>query len=163
LSNSDRQLPLRVTLVQPPAGVTFCLQRGKAELVSAVRSEGDDLSFDLGVRVGDPLPDGRPSFLGPFTQGPREARFVYVSSGVRAGEAGSGWDRRAKVPLSGISWTMIEETLAAPGAVLEARILGTSRDGGPVCATVPLLDGGWRVVRASGSPASTSPPAPSPS
>lgn len=163
MSKSDRQLLLRITLVQPPAGVTFCLQRGQAELVSAVRSGGEDLSFDLDVRVGDPLPDGRPSFLGPFTQGPREARFVYVSSGIRAGEAGSGWDRRAKVPLSGISWDLIEEALASPGAFLEARIQGTSRDGGPVCATIPLLDGGWRVVRASGSPASTSPLAPSPS
>lgn len=143
----DRQLPLRITLVQPPAGVTFCLQRGQAERVSVVRSDGDDLSFDLGVRVGDPLPDGRPNFLGPFTQGPRDARFVYVNSGTSAGEVGSGWSRRAKVPLSGISWELIEECLAASGAVLEARISGTSRDGGPVCASIPLLDDGWTVVR----------------
>jgi hypothetical protein len=129
--------------------VTFCLQQGLSELVSAVRSDGDDLSFDLGVRVGDPLPDGRPNFLGPFTQGPRKARFVYVNSGARAGKADSGWDRRAKVPLSGISWELIEEALATPGAVLEARIPGTSRDGGPVCASIPLLDGGWKVVRSA--------------
>jgi len=147
LSKSDRPLPLRILLVQPPAGVAFCLQQGKAELVSVLRSEGRDLSFDLAVQVGDPLPDGRPNFLGPFTQGPREARFVYVNSGLRAGEEGSEWDRRAKVPLSGISWELIEETLASPGALLEARIQGTSRDGGPVCASTPLLDGGWKVVK----------------
>jgi len=147
LSKSDRSLPLRIVLVKPPAGVAFGLQQGKAELVSVVRSEGRDLSFDLAVRVGDPLPDGRPNFLGPFTQGPREARFVYVNSGTLAGEAGSRWNRRAKVPLSGISWERIEETLAMPGAVLEGRIQGTSRDGGPVCASIPLLDGGWRVIR----------------
>jgi hypothetical protein len=39
------------------------------------------------------------------------------------------------------------EALATPGAVIEARIAGTAKDGGPACATVGLLDGGWRVVR----------------
>ena len=29
--------------------------------------------------------------------------------------------------------------------VLEARIAGTSADGEPVCATVPLLGGGWQL------------------
>jgi hypothetical protein len=52
------------------------------------------------------------------------------------------------VPLSGITWPLIEEALAAPDAVLEARIAGVARDGGPVCATVPLLDGGWHIAKA---------------
>jgi len=142
----ERDLPLRITLVQPPGDVVFCLQRGTAEIVSAVQAAGDDLSFDLRVRVGD-RPGGLPNFLGPFTQGSPAGRFVYVNSGVRAGQADSCWDRRLKVPLSGITWPMIEEALAAPGAVLEARVAGTAGDGGPACATVPLLDGGWRLVK----------------
>ena len=147
MSKSERSLPLRIVLVKPPAGVAFWLQRGRDERIAVVRSTGEDLAFDLDVRVGDPLPDGRPNLLGPFTQGPREARFFYVGSWLAPGGEAPGWNRRAKVPLFGISWERIEETLATPGAVLEGRIQGTSRDGGPVCASIPLLDGGWRVIR----------------
>lgn len=145
-AESARHLPLRITLVQPPRGVTFCLQRGQAERVSATVATGEDLSFDLEVRVGE-RPGGLPNFLGPFTQGPPDRRFVYVNSGVHAGDAGSCWDRRAKISLYVIAWPMIEEALTAPGSVLEARIRGTAGDGGPACATVPLLDGGWRLVK----------------
>jgi len=148
----EREIPLRITLVHPPRDVVFCLQRGQGEIVSPVRAKGDDLSFELSVRVRDGRPDGLPNFLGPFTQGPPTGRFVYVNSGARAGQAGSCWTRRAKVPLSGITWPLIEETLATPDAVLEARITGTSKDGGPACATVPLLEAGWRIAKAQGRP-----------
>jgi hypothetical protein len=142
----QRELPLRITLVQPPRDVVFCLQSGKTEIVSPVRSTGDDLSFDLSVRVGE-RPDGQPNLLGAFAQGPPAGRFVYVNSGTSAGQAGSRWTRRAKIHLSAITWPMIEETLTAPDNVLEARIAGTGKDGGPACATIPLLDGGWRIAQ----------------
>ncbi len=153
----EREIPLRITLVHPPRDVVFCLQRGKGEIVSPVRATGDDLSFDFTVRVRDGRTDGLPNFLGPFTQGPPDGRFVYVNSGTSAGQAGSLWTRRAKIQLSGISWALIEEVTAALDAVLEARITGTSRDGGPACATVPLLDGGWHIAKAQGSPAKVEP------
>jgi len=143
----EREIPLRITLVHPPRDVVFCLQRGKGEIVSPVRASGDDLSFELSVRVREGREDGLPNFLGPFTQGPPVGRFVYVNSGTSAGQVDSRWTRRAKVPLSGISWPLIEEALAAPDAVLEARIAGASGDGGPACATVPLLEGGWRIAK----------------
>ena len=51
-----------------------------------------------------------------------------------------------KVPLGGISWGMIERVSADPDLVLEAKLPGTGKDGGPSCATVhPPL--GWRPER----------------
>jgi hypothetical protein len=148
----ERNLPLRITLVQPPRDVVFCLQSGKTEIVSPVRSVGDDLSFDFSVRVGQ-RPDGQPNVLGSFAQGPPVGRFVYVNSGTSAGEADSIWTRRAKIPLAGITWLLIEEALAASDGILEARIAGTGKDGGPACATVPLHDGGWKIAKGQGAPA----------
>jgi len=139
-----QELPLRITVVHPPSGVSFRLQQGKSDLVEPTQAADDHLSFDFTVRVGGDR-TGAPNFLGPFTQGPSAKRFVYVNSGTLAGQAGSRWTRRAKVHLEGISWELIERALASPGTVLEARIAGTARDGGPACATVPLLDGGWRI------------------
>lgn len=139
----DRELPLRVTVVEPLAGVAYRLQRGKADLEEPAHQEAAATSFDLTVRAraaGETL-----NFTGPYAQGPPTARFLYIGSGKHAGQPDSCWDRRAKVPLAGITRAQVEETLATPGAVLEARIQGTGRDGGPACATVPLLGEGWAI------------------
>jgi Family of unknown function (DUF5990) len=50
------------------------------------------------------------------------------------------------VPLKGITRQLIERVQQQRGARLEARIAGTAADSGPVCATVPLLEGGWQIV-----------------
>ncbi len=146
----EPELPLRITVVHPPEGVTFQMQRGqggKADLVPPVQASGNRLSFDFALRVADDRPNGQPNFLGPFAQGPPDRRFVYVNSGTLAGQAGSCWTRRAKVHLSGITQQMIEQVLSDPETVLEARIWGLAKDGGPACATVPILDDGWQISR----------------
>ena len=141
----DRELPLRITVVHSPSGVTFRLQRGKDELAPPLQASEGQISFDFEVRIGGNRPDGMPNLLGAFAQGPPASRFVYVNSGTLAGHADSCWTRRAKVPLTSITWELIEQVLSTGNAVLEARIAGTARDGGPACATVPLLEDGWRI------------------
>lgn len=141
----ERELPLRIVVTGPPAGVDFAVKRGRDGLLPPTRRTADAIVFDLTVRVGER--DGMPNFLGEFAQGTPADRFVYVNSGSRAGQAGSRWERRAKVKLSGITRELIDRTLAQPATVLEARFAGTAGDGGPSCATVPLLDGGWRLAR----------------
>ena len=142
----DSEIPLRITVVNPPQDVDFCLQRGRAELVSRTRSDGQPLSFDFTVRARL-SPDGESvNLTGPFAQGPPAGRFVYVNSGTLAGQADSCWTRRAKVPLTGITRALVEALLASPGSWLEARIPGMARDGGPASATVPLLGEGWSLA-----------------
>ena len=53
--------------------------------------------------------------------GPPTERFVYVDIGTYAGQKDTLWSRRLKVPLSGITWGLINKVAANPGAVLEAR------------------------------------------
>jgi hypothetical protein len=140
-------LPLRITVMHPPRGVTVRLQQGKAELVPPARILDESLSFDLTVKVIEQREEP-PNFRGPFVQGPPAKRFVYINSGTRAGQVDSCWTRRAKVFLTGITWELIDRALAQPGTVLEARFTGTICDGGPACATVPLLENGWQVATA---------------
>lgn len=142
-----RSLPLRITLINPPPGVQFCLQQGKDELVPPSSDSGENISFDFTVNIANDRTGGPPNFRGPFVQGPPAGRFIYINSGTYAGKTDSCWSRRAKVPLLGISWELIEEALSKSSAVLEARIAGTAGDGGPACATVRLLDGGWKVQK----------------
>ena len=140
-----QEILCRIRVIEPPAGVEFRLQRGKADLVPPVHAVAGEIVFELTLRVGRAR-DGGLSLLGPFAQGPPDARFVYVNSGTMAGQSDSCWTRRAKVPLKGITPAMVAE-LVASAAMAEARIAGRARDGGPACATVPLLDGGWRVAQ----------------
>jgi hypothetical protein len=139
----EATLRLRIDVIDPPPGVTLRLQRGRGDLVEPVRSTKTRMTFEFDVRVGTRA-GGLPNFLGDFAQGPPGKRFVYVNAGSYAGQAGTPWSRRAKVPLTGITKTQIDKALRT-GGVLAVEYEGTGRDGGPSCATVPLIGDGWRV------------------
>jgi hypothetical protein len=138
------ELPLRLVFVDPPADVAFALRSASNELFPPAARSGGALSFDVSVEVRGARPDGSPRLLGPFThRRPPDRRILVVNSGTLAGQRDSCWTRAALVPLAGISWELIEQALAQ-NRVLEARLPGTSRDGGPVCATVKFS--GWQLV-----------------
>jgi hypothetical protein len=141
-------LPLRIVVDQPVPGVALALQcgaSGKATLVGPVHRSADALVFELDVALDGTNAIGGPRLLGPFVQGPPTARFVYLAIGASAGQIGSPWRRRAKVPLGAIDWHAIEAL--APGERLTAHFNGTARDGSPACATVPILSPGWMARR----------------
>ena len=148
----EHELPLRIVLRRPPAGVAFALQRGEtqagkeASLQCVQTADGrSDLAFDCTVRVRSQS-DGTLRFLGPFTHGPTAGRFIYITVGQRAGQPDSPWDRRAKVPLAGISLAHVEAVLKRQDACVEAAIEGTLPDGSPTCATRPFMPGrSWTV------------------
>ena len=138
-------LPIRIVVCDPPSGVQFAVQSGKADLIAPANSDFDALTFDLEVRLGSTRSDGGVAFMPPVAQGPASDRFIYVNSGVLAGDCGSPWTRRAKVKLATIDPSMVAEALKTPGAFIEGRIAGMGRGGGPPAGTVPLLDE-WRVI-----------------
>lgn len=141
----DRELKLRIVVIDPPLSVLFALRRTKQELDSLTLATGGDLSFNLTVRVRSE-DDEPPNFLGDFVWGPRGQRHLGLEAGTLAGQSDSHWTRRAKIGLKTITWKLIEQVDAASDSILEAKIAGKAKDGGPACATVPLMNGGWRVV-----------------
>ncbi len=141
----NHDIPLRITVLDPLPGVTYAMQRGRDELLPPATADAQALTFELSVRVSAHQAGGAPNVLGPYAQGKPDDRFLYVNSGTLAGQQGTDWTRRAKIKTAGISWPLVEQVVATPGAVLEARIAGRAKDGGPCCATVPLLDGRWTV------------------
>ncbi len=129
-------LTLRIILADPPPGVVFSKQDAKSRPVDAVMAGDGDLSFDIPIAL-TPTPDGlRPG--GGFVRVDGRGRFVYVASGQQAGQPHTEWSRRIKIYLHDLP-------PAETGAVLTATIAGRAEDGGPACATVPLLSG-WRRV-----------------
>ncbi len=133
-------------VIDPPPGVAFALQRGADGLVAPVESAGAVLRFEFSLVVADP--DAVPvRFTGEFAQGPPLQRFVYLCSGTRAGQIGSVWTRRAKIPLAGLSKALLLRASSA-GVGVEVEIDGRARDGGPVCASV-VPKRGWTLADGS--------------
>ncbi|HEV2702524.1 MAG TPA: DUF5990 family protein [Steroidobacteraceae bacterium] len=142
----EQEIALRVTVLGIPAGVAFAMQRGKFELLPPSHATADTLAFEFKVRIAERKDGGAPNVLGPYAHGKPDDRFLYLNSGTSVGQLGSPWTRRAKIKTGGISWKLVAALRTRPGAVLEARIGGRAKDGGPCCATVPLLEGGWNVA-----------------
>jgi hypothetical protein len=130
-------LTLRIILADPPPGVVFSKQDAKSQPVDPVRAEGD-LSFDIPITL-TPTPNGlRPG--GGFVRNDSRGRFVYIASGQAAGDCRTDWQRRIKVHLHDLPADL------TGGEMLAATIAGRAKDGGPACATVPLLSGWTRVT-----------------
>ena len=111
----DREIPIRVTVIEPPLGVTFAMQRGKDELLPPSKVSAKSLVFDLSIRVSERKAGGAPNVLGPYAQGKLDDRFLYLNSGTLAGQETSCWTRRAKIKTGGIDWKLIELTFATQG------------------------------------------------
>lgn len=137
-------LKLQLIVIDPLPGVHCAMQRGSTDLHPPIVSSGS-LVFDFTVQVDvskDPI-----GLTGEFTQGPPAKRFVYVNSGTYAGEPCTSWSRRAKVPITSITASMAREAITSDTA-LQARVHGRAKDGGPFCASVPLLSD-WAVTSAT--------------
>ncbi|MBW8843727.1 MAG: hypothetical protein JF607_01960 [Burkholderiales bacterium] len=135
---------MRIVIVNPPPGVWFAVQRGRSELLQPLDGQLEAIAFELSLRLGTPLPNGAANFLGEYAQGTPADRFVYVNSGTLAGQADSGWTRRAKLKLAAIPRELVESALSS--GLIEARVLGTMADGGPICASVKPQAVAWRHV-----------------
>jgi len=138
------EVTLRILLKRPTPGVDFALQKGggsKYEIIQKQRaSPNADLKFEFPVTVRSDR-EGAPDFFGPFVQGAHGDRYVYIHIGTYAGQTNTNWSRRLKVPISRITWELINSQ-----STLVGEISGTGKGGGPNCAYVWLktLDEPWQ-------------------
>ena len=146
----NQELRLRIILENPPAGVVFGIQKGsgnKYETILKQRSGKNDLCFEFKI----PIKESKTSlvnFSGPYVHGPSTERFIYIDIGTAAGQINSAWTRRLKIPLRDISPEMIQQMFADSTLVLETKVPGTGKDGGPNCATVKPFPG-WHLSAGS--------------
>lgn len=136
MDKSAPSVRMRIFVVDPPPGVRFAVQRGRSELLEPSAGQDGTIQFEFSLRRGSPLPGISVNFTGEFAQGSPSDRFIYLNSGTLAGQADSCWTRRAKLKLASIPGQIVEAALRSSDGVIEARVLGTMGDGGPICASV---------------------------
>jgi len=144
---NSQEICIRIILESPPTGVDFGIQKGSGnhyEIIQKQRSNNNDLCFEcrISVKEGKTL---LPNFTGPYVQGPLNERFIYIGIGTYAGQVDSAWSRRLKIPLRDISSETVKILLTGSPAVLETKVPGTGKDGGPNCATVKPFPG-WHLA-----------------
>ena len=139
----SQEIALKIILENPPAGVVFGIQKGSGnnyETIQKQKSGAAILHFNFTITVKWNK-DGSPNFLGAIVQGPPGERFIYIDIGTAAGDINSVWSRRLKIPLKGITIEMINKLLTGSAIILETKVPGTGKDGGPNCATVKPFSG----------------------
>lgn len=112
---------LQVICQQPPPDqhdgqpMVFGLQDKKNSLAAGEKQPDGSLRFCCEVVAI--LQDDEIDFRGSQVHGGRVLRFLYLSWGYASG----GWVRRMKIPLSNISWAMVQQVMTEK-AMLEATI-----------------------------------------
>jgi len=125
------EVRVRLVIENPVPGVLHSLQEGDRAPLDPKRSKaGEPLEFEFPLRIAP-----GPKFFGPQVrrEGPVR-RFVYVRIGTSAGDCFSPWSRRMKIDIHDIDQALLD--CAASGALLQATINGTAKDGTPACATI---------------------------
>ncbi len=139
------ELRVRIVVLAPLPGVRLAVQSGRDGLIPPTTNDLEQAVFQFSLLASENGAE-RPRIAGEVAQGPPKLRFVYVNAGTLAGQFDSCWSRRAKVPVTGISWEHVRALEADPASVLEASVSGRSRDGGPSCGSIPLAVG-WHVSK----------------
>ncbi len=142
----ESEITLQIILIKPTPGVVFGLQKGSGSKYETVQKQiptSNDLTFTFTIKAqGERSKDKLPKLSGSFVQGSAENRFVYIDIGTYAGQPGTVWSRRLKIPLTGITWKDIDSLNGK--SILQTSVPGTGKDGGPNCATVKPF-AGWHL------------------
>ena len=143
----ESEITLQIILIKPTQGVVFGLQKGSGNNYETLQKQiptSNDLTFTFTINVkGDRSKDKLPRLSGAFVQGSAKDKFVYIDIGTYAGQTDTVWSRRLKIPLTGITWKDID-SLTSGNSMLQTRVPGTGKDGGPNCATVKPFEG-WHI------------------
>jgi hypothetical protein len=133
------ELTLHLTSSRLPDGPGLCVavQKGREELVDVTPVGGGAVTFDVPVSF-----DG--DWRGPFVQGPKKERFVYLVWGTREGSGDVLRQGRSKIMLGPVV-DLFEEAVAK-GRGLAVDLDLTDGKGGPRHAQVKGDAADWRLV-----------------
>ncbi|OYU57016.1 MAG: hypothetical protein CFE25_07290 [Chitinophagaceae bacterium BSSC1] len=138
------EINLRIVLQNPIEGTRYGLQMGKGhdyETVQGQLGSGHDLKFNFTIQIKE-INESAPTITGPFVQGPKGNRFIYIGIGSYAEQTGALWNGRIKVPLPEAAFENIQTD--EDQYLWSCNIPGRNKDGKPAFATVKPFEGWFR-------------------
>jgi hypothetical protein len=118
------------------------IQHGE-EVIKAVPANRKQVVFEPEFRVA-PLPNGKTNFLGPYAKGTQTERFFYLSWVTKDEEGNLTGFRRAKIHLSHLLWSQVEDAIDS-GRQLSVTLSLTDKKGGPRCASLKGEGIHWQI------------------
>jgi hypothetical protein len=115
--------------------VRLGIQKGQ-DVIDDVPGDTAQVTFTIPLRVEQNAKTGTPNFLGPFTHGTPQERFLYLCWGEWKDGAWDGF-RRAKVPLKQLTWEQVAAAIEQEQPI-EFSFDLTDAKGGPVCGSLNL-------------------------
>jgi hypothetical protein len=86
--------------------------------------------------------DGSVNFLGPYAQGPKRERFIYLNWVTSNGKPPAAMIGRIKLHLNHIAWTAVEQA-AQRNKPIRVKLALTNAKGNPVMASVRPYVAKW--------------------
>lgn len=114
----------------------------RADVIDPVAGDAERAVFEIALDVVRDPATGV-DYRGPYAQGRRGQRFVYLSWGDLAADGTFVMFRRAKLQLHDVP-EHIAEALA-DGRTVDAELELTDSHGGPICATVSSASIRWTI------------------
>jgi hypothetical protein len=141
---ASQSIRVRIICVNPPAttydgkAAVFGLLDRHSQILGGQAQPDGNLLFECEAEVVTQMKTGTASLKGDYVwiQGP--LRFFYLAYRT---EDSSDYIKRIKISLKTVGWKHINALKADANSVLEVKVEGSG------AATVPLLDGGWRVTQ----------------
>ena len=118
------------------------IQRGQ-EITDVASADSKRIVFKPVLRARRNA-DGCVNFLGPFAQGPKSERFIYLNWVTANGQLLTGMVGRIKLHLNHIKWAAVERA-AAGSKPLRVTLALTNAKGKPVMASVRPDVAQWEV------------------
>jgi hypothetical protein len=133
-------LSLQIICLNPPlisgnSSIEFGLQDNDHNLTLGILQTDGSLLFSCDVMIKGTPGQGKPDFRGGFVHGTPEQRFLYLTLRTNSAATTGEIVKRLKIRLHTITWE--QATQSQP---VQVTVDGRG------AASVPLLNGGWRVV-----------------
>lgn len=140
MQNASAEITLLIRCQELPgtecAGKTAArlgIQKG-AVVIEDVPADVEGVTFTVPIGIRRASPTSVPDYSGPFVQGKKGERFLYLNWGERNGQEWEGFGR-VKLSLSPLTGAVVDKALQT-GEPVRVTITMTDAKGKPVFATV---------------------------
>jgi len=148
MAAEELEITIEILCTELPAAGHSCLHLGiqRDKMVTeAASADSKRIVFRPKLRARRNA-DGSVNFLGPFAQGPKSERFIYLNWVTANGAVLTGMIGRIKLHLNHIKWAAVEQA-AEQNRPIQVRLALTNAKGNPVMASVRANVAKWEFDR----------------
>ena len=146
MTEEELAITIEITCSELPPGGQHALLLGiqrDNEIFESVPTTSKRIIFKPALRARRNA-DGTVNFLGPFAQGPKAERFIYLNWVTAQGNALTGMIGRIKLHLNHIKWSAVMQAAAA-NKPIRVKLALTNAKGKPVMASVRPDAANWEM------------------